>query len=195
MMSERLTNRAYFSLGSNIDAATNLPAAVRELSRHGRIAAVSNVWETTPVGFADQANFLNAAVLLETGATAEELREMAIPAIERNLGRVRDPRNRNAPRTIDVDLVLYNREVFQIGARRIPDPDLLRQAFIAIPLAEIDPDYVHPVVHRALAEIAGDFANVRATIIPRPDVQLAANDAPAEPLHSFDATPSPGSRR
>ena len=64
-MPEATFNRAYLALGSNIEPETNLPRAVGLLSEYGRIVSVSRVWETVPVGFADQANFLNGAVLLD----------------------------------------------------------------------------------------------------------------------------------
>src|SRR5512146_3060036 len=132
-------NRAYLSLGSNIAHEFNLPAAVMRLTAFGRIVAVSSVWESRPVGFADQPDYLNAAVLLETPLSAQELRDMAIVAIEAALGRVRSE-NKNASRTIDIDIMLFNRDIFRVGRRRIPDPEVLERPFVAIPLAEIDPD-------------------------------------------------------
>lgn len=157
-MSDHRPARAYLSLGSNIEAPTNLPAAVRALGRYGTILRVSRVWESEPVGFAEQPNFFNAALLLETSLPAAELREKIIPTVESALHRVRDPHNRNAPRTIDIDLSLYNREILQLGSRRIPDPEILTRAFVAVPLAEVDPGYVHPDDGRTLAMIAAELA-------------------------------------
>ena len=74
-------HRAYLSLGSNIDAEANLPAAVGRLGRYGRVAAASAVYETLPVGFKDQANFLNAAVLLETDRSLEAVLDEVVPAV------------------------------------------------------------------------------------------------------------------
>jgi 2-amino-4-hydroxy-6-hydroxymethyldihydropteridine diphosphokinase len=163
---------AYLSLGSNIAPERNLPAAVKALGRYGKVVRVSRVWESTPVGFAGQANFLNAAVLLETNLLAAELHDIAIAAIEHELGRVRDPRNRNAPRTMDIDISLYNRDRLQLGRRRIPDPDILTRAFVAVPLSELDPTYVHPEVERTLAEIAAGFDLVDCGLRARTDVRL-----------------------
>src|SRR5262245_6802895 len=123
-MPDRSLHRAYLALGSNIEPEANLPAAVRELSRYGTILAASRVWETAPVGFREQANFLNAAVLMETSLNAMQIRTEVIPAIEQKLKRVRDPHNVNAPRTIDIDLTLFDRDELQVGSRKIPDPDL-----------------------------------------------------------------------
>ena len=170
-MSSAPVNRAYLVLGSNIDAESNLPAAVAKLAEHGRVCGASAVWETAPLGFADQPNFLNAAVLLATPLSAIELQE-AIGDIEQSLGRVRDPQNKNAPRTIDVDVALLNRDVLQIEHRRIPDPDILERAFVATVLAELDPDYVHPETGQTLAQIAGSFPPAPSTMLLRPDVIL-----------------------
>ena len=165
-------NRAFLSLGSNINPETNLPDVVHRLSRYGRISAVSSVWESAPVGFADQPNFLNAAVLLETEHSADELCRRIIPTVEQSLGRTRDPNNKNAPRTIDIDLSLFNRMTGEIGYRRVPDPEILQRPFVAIPLAELDADYVHPLRGTTLAEIAASFGNVSAAMQLRRDVLL-----------------------
>ncbi len=165
------SNLAYLSLGSNIEPEHNLPAAVAHLSEFGRIKAVSTVWQTTPVGFAQQADFLNAAVLLETKLSAAALRQKVIAQIENKLGRVRTE-NKNGPRPIDIDIMLFNRDVLSLGWRRIPDPELLEQAHVAIPLAEIAPDYVHPENNLTLQEIAWQFSPVLGGFDKRNDVKL-----------------------
>lgn len=171
-MSEDAVNRAYLLLGSNIRPEENLPAAVRELERHGLLVAVSPVYESKPVGSANQANFLNAAVLLETPLSARALRFEVIAGIELKLGRVRDPQNKNAPRTIDIDLALFNREVIDAPELQIPDPNLCQRAFVARPLADADPGYVHPLAGRTLAELAAEAERRGPSLRPRPDVQL-----------------------
>jgi 2-amino-4-hydroxy-6-hydroxymethyldihydropteridine diphosphokinase len=169
-------NLAFLSLGSNINPERNLPAAVGHLVRYGRVKAVSGVWETLPIGFLDQPNFLNAAVLLETHLSAQALREEAITAIEATLGRVRT-KNKNAPRTIDIDIVLFNRDLIQLQGRRIPDPEVLERPFVAIPLAEIAPEYVHPETGQSLMEIAKEFDPKRIDMHRRDDVVLFSVDA------------------
>ena len=166
------TNLAYLSLGSNIDPERNLPAAVAQLACFGRIRAASRVWQTAPVGLTDQPDFLNAAVLLETHLSALALREQAIAQIEKSLRRKRTM-NKNAPRTIDIDIMLFNNGVLSVGKRRIPDPEVLDRPFVAIPLAEIAPDYVHPETGQTLREIAQQFDPAAIDMRRRDDVSLS----------------------
>ena len=79
-----------------------------------------------------------------------------IDPIESDLGRVRDPNNENAPRTIDIDILLWNTEVLEYGEQPwiIPDPDITQYAHVAVPLADLAPDTVHPIGDKTLAEIA-----------------------------------------
>ncbi len=170
-MPDTLPNLAYLSLGSNIEPERNLPTAVEWLGRWGHVRAVSAVWESAPLGFLDQPNFLNAAALLETGLSAQALRQEAIASIETALGRFRTA-NKNAPRTIDIDIMLFNYDILQVGQRRIPSPEVLERPFVAIPLAEIAPDYVHPEIGRTLRQIAGRFDPEVAGLRRRDDVIL-----------------------
>ncbi len=170
-LKSKQTNLAYLSLGSNIEPERHLPAAVAHLAQYGRVRTVSTVWETRPVGFSDQPNFLNAALLLETDLSAQALREEAIASIEAVLGRVRTE-NKNAPRTIDIDIMLFNHDILQVGRRHIPDPEVLERPFVAIPLAQIAPGYIHPETGQTLEDIARRFDLKAAGMRRRDDVQL-----------------------
>ncbi len=166
-------NLAYLLLGSNMEPVCNLKDAVRCLARFGRVRSVSSVWESPPAGFASQPRYLNAAVLLETRLSANELKETAIASIETGLGRVRTA-NKNAPRTIDIDIMLFNRDVLEVGQRHIPDAEVRERPFAAIPLAEIAPDYVHPETGETLRAIAQRFEPAAAGMRRRDDIVLAA---------------------
>ncbi len=128
--------RAVIAIGSNIRPEEHLPAAVTELSRAVRVLALSGVYETPPVGAPGTPAFLNMALLVETNLPAQRLREAVLRPIEERLGRVRtsDP---NAPRTIDLDLVLYEDE----GRVRVLDEGLTRHAHVALPVAEVAPEW------------------------------------------------------
>ena len=166
-----VSNRLYLSLGSNIQPEANLRLAVRELMNFGHLLAVSSVWESAPVGYETQPNFLNAVVLLGTKMPADSFQESAIRGIEEALGRVRG-KNKYGPRTIDIDIMLVNDEVMTLGHRRIPSPEILERAFVAIPMAEIDPEYRHPVTGQRMDEIAAGFDAEAQTLKRREDVDL-----------------------
>jgi len=130
-------------LGSNIDPERNLPAAVRELSSLGRVLAVSSVWQTAAIGDTNQVDFCNAAVLLEPTSEPSELLAQ-LHAIESRLGRVRDPRNKNAARTIDLDLAIVPGPAGTIAGKTFPDPEIAERVFLAVPLEEIWPGFALP---------------------------------------------------
>ncbi len=166
-----MSHRACIGLGSNIQPERHLPAAVVELARIGELARVSQVYGSAAVGDVEQPAFLNAAVLLVTDHSPQSLCTL-LREIETNLGRVRDPDNRNAARTIDLDLVLYDESVLTIGHRRIPDPDLLDRSFVAVPMADIDPHFVHPQTGETLSFIADRLRATGAPLHQRSDIQL-----------------------
>lgn len=150
---------AFIALGSNIAPDVNLPAALRLLAERCALLARSPVYRTPPQGFADQPDFYNMAVRAATALDPAAFKQTVLADIERALGRVRDPRNKNAPRTIDLDIALWGTAALTYGSRpwRVPDPDILRFAHLAIPLADLAPDYVHPETGATLAQIARRF--------------------------------------
>ena len=160
--------RAFIALGSNIEPEANLPRAVGALRALGRVAAVSRVYRNAAIGAAPAPEFLNAAVLLETGLEPLELRA-ALRRLEAEAGRVRGP-DRYAPRTLDLDLVLYDDRVIEQAGLRIPDPDLLTRAHLAVTAAELDPGFVHPQTGETLGEIAGRLRS-GADLRPCPEVE------------------------
>jgi 7,8-dihydro-6-hydroxymethylpterin-pyrophosphokinase len=103
-------------------------------------------------------------------SVAVELKDGVLAQIENQLERVRTA-NKNAPRTIDLDIALFNRDVFKVGERHVPDPEILEFGHIALPLADLDPDYRHPETGQTLAEIAAPFAD-DPDLWVRPDIQL-----------------------
>lgn len=151
-----MKNRAYLSLGSNIEPVRNIKAALQLLAQQGTLLAVSTIWETEPLGFKEQANFLNGAAIIKTELSAPELKTQVLQQIEQALGRARGA-NKYAPRPIDLDIILFNDEVLEFEGYNIPSPEVLERSFVAIPLAEIDPDYVHPITGQTLQEIAISF--------------------------------------
>lgn len=149
----------YLTLGSNIAPEHHLRQAVRLLRSYDDVLAISPVYRTAPQGYAQQADFLNMAVKLTTTRSLVAFKTQVIGEIEQQLGRVRDPNNKNAPRTIDLDIALWDDAVLDYGDKpwHIPDPDITQFAHVAVPLADLAPDYVHPENGQTLAQIAAQF--------------------------------------
>lgn len=162
----------YLSLGSNIHPEDNLPAAVRLLANYGRIKAVSRVYESPPAGASEhQPNYLNAAVLLISNLSPLEFQTQAIGDIEVRLRRVRTD-DRNAARTIDIDILLVDQQILHIEHRTIPSPEIYERDFVAVPLGEIAGETVHPETGERLSAIAANFENADSSLKPRRDVDL-----------------------
>jgi 2-amino-4-hydroxy-6-hydroxymethyldihydropteridine diphosphokinase len=168
------------SLGANIQPERNLPEAVRRLGRCCRLLAVSPVYETPPVGRTDQPNFLNAAVRLETYRSPAELKGEVLLEIEKELGRVRTA-DKNAPRTVDLDISLFGDQVLELEGRHIPDPDILEFPHVARPLADLAPGFRHPETGQTLAQIAEGLSDEglrrRDDIVLGPGSQSALEEA------------------
>ena len=136
--------RAFLSLGSNLgDRAATLDAALRELEASGEVRVVrrSSLYATAPVGKTDQPEFYNLAVEVETALAPEALLDRC-QAVERHLGRVRG--ERWGPRTLDMDILLYDRQVVSTERLIIPHAELLRRRFVLEPLLQIAPDAALP---------------------------------------------------
>ena len=149
----RRWHQVYLGIGSNLgDKQANLDRAVELLQQHphNRNLLVSGYIVTEPVGEVEQDDFLNGAVGMETLQTPEELLQ-EIGAIEQDLKRVRQVHW--GPRTIDVDILLYDDEILHTDTLTIPHPEMHKRAFVLQPLAEIAPYAVHPVYRQTVADL------------------------------------------
>lgn len=159
----------FILLGSNIEPELNLREAVRLLGEKLPIKRVSHVYQTAPIDVEgkvnpEQPNFLNAAVLVESNLTVLELKQSILLKIEQRLGRKRTA-DKFAPRPIDLDIVLYGNHVLGLVIEHtdgqtemvIPARDTLTYAYIALPLADLAPDFVHPLTGETLGQIAARF--------------------------------------
>ena len=137
-------NTAYVALGANIgDPTATVLAAFAALANlaDSRVVHTSSLYRTAPVGLTNQPDFINAVAMLETGLAPEELLD-ALLDLEARFGRVR--RDRNGPRTLDLDLLLYNDIELDLPRLILPHPRLHLRAFVLHPLAEIAPELAIP---------------------------------------------------
>lgn len=164
-----MTNQYYLSLGSNIEPESNIIACIRMLRKVCKITGLSQVYETKALGDLSQPDYLNAVVRCKSDLTPMQLQKKVIERIETNLGRTRSGDKFDA-RTIDIDIILVNRDILKIEHRPIPSPEILSRAFVAIPIAEIEPELRHPITDQSMLEISAGFANEAANMLARPDV-------------------------
>ncbi|MCP4356523.1 MAG: 2-amino-4-hydroxy-6-hydroxymethyldihydropteridine diphosphokinase [Chloroflexi bacterium] len=151
-------NTVIIALGSNIEKERNLPLALKMLREMCRVTAVAPIYETIPAGLLNQPNFWNTAVLIKTTLTPTQIKQEVIGPIETKLGRVRQA-DSNAPRTIDLDIVLFNDAVGEYeggdGRKRLlPDPDLLKFPHLVVPVSDLAPIMPHPLSGETMAHLA-----------------------------------------
>jgi 2-amino-4-hydroxy-6-hydroxymethyldihydropteridine diphosphokinase len=153
---------AAIALGSNLTSDFGAPeaslrTAIKRIAAVGQVLNVSKFYETAPVGFIEQPDFVNAALLLSTLLAPNELM-LELLEIERAMGRDRTSTPSKGPRIIDLDLLLMDDCIIETPQLTIPHPAMLDRRFVLEPLAEIAPDMIHPVAH---CTIAGLLARTR----------------------------------
>jgi 2-amino-4-hydroxy-6-hydroxymethyldihydropteridine diphosphokinase len=155
--------RAFVSVGSNIDPTDNVKKAVRLLGVQTRILATSTVYLTEPLGHSGQPPYYNCVLEIETGTPPLDLKLTVLRRIEDTLGRLRSS-DKFGPRTIDLDLILYDDITLAEEELTLPDPDILKRPFLAIALYELAPDLVLPGSTTSIADITA--AMLRKTMKP-----------------------------
>jgi len=145
--------RAFVSVGSNIEPAENTERAVRLLGRKEHIVGISTVYLTEAEGRPGQPQYYNCVVEIETDLPPVMLKHGVLKRIENELGRTQNE-DKYAPRTIDLDLILYNDLVAATEDLTLPDPDIVRRPFLAIPLQELAPGLVLPGSGLRIDEVA-----------------------------------------
>jgi 2-amino-4-hydroxy-6-hydroxymethyldihydropteridine diphosphokinase len=170
---------AWLLLGSNIRPERNLPLAVASIAKQETLLAVSSVWQSPPSDGSGQPDYLNAAILIRTTKSPAEIYADIIAPIEQSLGRMRKA-DKFAPRTVDIDLALYDDLVEDFSGRKLPDPDILTRSYVALPLAEISPDKIHPETGEPLQAIAGRLRN--GVIRRREEIALLPAQSAGRPV-------------
>jgi 2-amino-4-hydroxy-6-hydroxymethyldihydropteridine diphosphokinase len=142
----------YLSLGSNLgDRRANLKKALRLMGERVEIVKVSSVYDTNPVGVGEQPRFLNLMCRVNTDIGPVQMLSL-IKGIESSMGR--DLSLKDAPRVIDIDIILYGDTIMEAPDLIIPHPRMRERAFVLVPFAEIAPEVVHPVSGERIDELA-----------------------------------------
>jgi 2-amino-4-hydroxy-6-hydroxymethyldihydropteridine diphosphokinase len=150
---------AALGLGSNLgNRLLNLRTALRHVKAANpeafKVVQTSDVFETPPWGVTDQPHFLNACLTAECTLSPEELLAL-VKDIEAKMGRKET--RRWGERSIDLDILAMGQVIYESPSLCVPHADMHRRGFVLVPLAQILPDWVHPVTDRSVREMAGDF--------------------------------------
>jgi 2-amino-4-hydroxy-6-hydroxymethyldihydropteridine diphosphokinase len=152
--------RAFIGVGSNIEPAENVRKALRLLASQVRIVDISNVYSTETEGRPEQPSYFNCVVEIETGLPPIELKQKVLRKVESELGRKRT-KDKSAPRTIDLDLILYDDLVQNADDLILPDPQISTRPFLAIPLLELEPDLILPGINLPIKKVAAQLKPAR----------------------------------
>lgn len=149
---------SYIGVGSNIEPEKNVPAALHILASKVAIKAISTFYRSAAIGSISD-DFYNGVIKIETDIEPRELKYNILRPIEESLGRQRSA-DKNAPRTIDLDILLYDNRVINDGDLILPDPDITSRAFVYLPLLELDPDLIMPDSGQKLADIIDSASDI-----------------------------------
>jgi 2-amino-4-hydroxy-6-hydroxymethyldihydropteridine diphosphokinase len=145
--------KVFLGLGSNLDdRAENLRETKFRIEESiGSVVSASSVYETEPWGFVSDTDFLNMVLCVETDLSPSGLLGRIL-MIESQLGRIRRE-SQYSSRKIDIDILLYNNEIVNEAALNIPHPRMHERRFVMVPLAEIAPDMIHPVLKKSIESL------------------------------------------
>ena len=166
MQSKVFFHTAYIALGSNLgDKEANLRRALELLIERGvEIVKTSTFISTEPYGVTDQPTFLNGVCEVRTSLEPLALLHILL-AIEQEMGRVR--LRHWGERNIDLDLLLYEDVVMDTPELKLPHPDMQNRDFVLLPLAEIAPELVHPILQKSIEELSNLYISKRAVIFSK----------------------------
>ncbi|MCB0192739.1 MAG: 2-amino-4-hydroxy-6-hydroxymethyldihydropteridine diphosphokinase [Anaerolineae bacterium] len=168
-------HRVYLALGTNLgEREANLRTALEQLPPEVAVVAVSRLYETAPAYVLDQPNFLNIALEGQTDLSPETLLDY-VKELEEQLGREKS--RRYGPRLIDLDILFFDAIAMDTPRLTIPHPRLAERAFVLRPLADIAPDFMHPVLERTIEDLATELPVDDGILSVRPWSPFQAEDA------------------
>ena len=149
-----MKHTVYIALGTNLgNRKANLHTAIESMPPDVNVVAESHIYETPPWGYEDQPAFLNMVIKAETSLGPEALLKY-LKQLEIELGR--EGNFRWGPRLIDLDILFYDDLVFDTPPLVIPHPRLHERAFVLVPLADVAPDIVHPVLEKKISALLAE---------------------------------------
>jgi 2-amino-4-hydroxy-6-hydroxymethyldihydropteridine diphosphokinase len=157
-------NHVYLGLGSNIEPEKNIIKAADLLHSQFNLTGISDAWESFPVGTTGP-KFVNAALSFNTVMTLEKLKKDVLSHIENQMGRVRTS-DKNAPRTIDLDILIWNDQVI--------DSEIVNHPHLSVPVAEIYPGFKPYGGTKTIQEIASEL-NANMTLVNCPEISKKLN--------------------
>jgi len=166
-----MMKQAWLSIGTNIEPRReHLKQAIEKLSSYDSVKLVnkSAIYETAPVGYLDQAHFLNMVLQIETTLTAIELLDVC-QAVENDLGRKREIRF--GPRTIDLDILLYDNQNITTERLIVPHPRMHERAFVLVPLNELASKLTIPGLNKTVAQVLTGITD-KDDVVKLPDQPL-----------------------
>jgi 2-amino-4-hydroxy-6-hydroxymethyldihydropteridine diphosphokinase len=147
-------NSIYLSIGSNLgERFVIIQSAITKIQeRIGKVIAISNIYESEPLGFDSNDKFLNACIQIITNLSAEKLLD-EIHCIEFEAGRVRLVNGIYCSRPLDIDIIFYNKLIIETDRLNIPHPHYYKRLFVLIPLADLIPDFSDPMNGQTIADL------------------------------------------
>ena len=156
--------KVILSLGSNLhDKKQNLLNALKKIdNKIGKILKISSIYQTDPWGFDTENRFLNMAIMLETSLSPKGLLE-ELKSIEKSAGRTQKTTTHYESRCLDIDIIFYNEEVYFDKDLQLPHKHAHKRKFVLIPVAEICPNFIHPIFNKTILELL-QFCNDNKTV-------------------------------
>lgn len=150
-------NVAYLCLGGNIgNRESSINEALEQINQSvGEITSFSGIYETEAWGVTNQQPYLNMCIGMKTEYRSHELLK-TLMHIEKNLGRERNMYHTYEPRTIDIDILFYNNEIIHQNDLTVPHPRLHLRKFVLVPLNEIAPNHLHPVLNKTIFNLLNE---------------------------------------